>query len=93
MLQVQALLQILTKNMSLEDSLDLLYNKFSIQAKIYKDDCIVLNYSQLDIDHKFLPIVKECRGLILSYDLSSVYCKSFTRFYNYDEDPNGQKNF
>lgn len=90
---VQNLLKSLTKKLSLEDSLKFLYNEFSIASKIYQADCIILNYSQLDISNKFLPIVKECRGLILSYDLLSVYCKSFTRFYNYEEDIEGQRNF
>ena len=93
MLQIQQLLQILTKNMSLNESLNFINNKFSIISKVYDNDCIVLNYSQLDAEKKFLPIVKECRGLILSYDLQTVYCKSFTRFYNYGEDPIGQKDF
>ena len=36
---------------------------------------------------KLAPEVRDCRGLILSEDFKSVYCKPFTRFFNMGECP------
>ena len=60
---------------------------YNIKVNQYFDR-VVLNYSQTD-SPKFHPIIKECRGLILSYPDFKIMCKSFDRFYNYGEqDPN-----
>ena len=66
-----------------------LTNEFGIKVNEY-DDRVVLNYSQID-SPKFNPIVAECRGLILSKPDHKVLCRSFDRFYNYNEDPNTNK--
>lgn len=80
LLKVQEYLQ--TKSLSdLQDELGILCNVYS--------DRVVLNYHQLD-SPKFHPIVKECRGLILSLPKYEILNKTFNRFYNLNEDPNGK---
>ena len=66
-------------------------NELGITVKEYPN-CVLLSYSQID-SPKENPIVMECRGLILSNDYKSILCKSFTRFFNYGECVNSQKNF
>lgn len=68
------------KNHSYED----LNKEFGIDVKKYNDR-VVLNYNQIN-SPKFHPIVKECRGLILSKPDHKILCRSFDRFYNYRED-------
>jgi len=60
---------------------------------IYRyDDRIVLNYNQINsYPYRFTPIVRECRGLVLSWPELRVLCRSFDRFYNYGEDPGSLK--
>jgi len=65
------------------NGLDKLIDEFSLLAKVY-DDRVVLNY-KVDSKPKFHPIVKECRGLILSLPDYKVLCRSFDRFFNYGE--------
>jgi len=65
------------------NGLDNLLDEFGIIAKIYPDR-VVLNY-RIDSKPKFHPIVKECRGLILSLPYYDVLCRSFDRFFNYGE--------
>lgn len=55
-------------------------------------DRVVLNYNQLDDKHKYSPIIKECRGLILAKPSYKILCRPFDRFFNYNEDPRN-KNF
>lgn len=66
-----------------------LEKELGIEIKYYNDR-ISLNYSIID-SPKYLHIVKECRGLILSLPNYRILCRSFNRFYNYLEDPS--KNF
>jgi hypothetical protein len=70
------------KNNSYED----LKKEFGIEINEY-DDRVVLNYSQIN-SPKHHPIVKECRGLILSKPDHRVLSRTFDRFFNYGEDPN-----
>jgi len=63
---------------SLEDTLH-------IEVRYY-DDRAVLNYDQIE-SPKHDPIVRECRGLILSLPDYRVLCRPFDRFFNYTEDP------
>lgn len=66
-------------------TIEQLEEELSIIVKRY-DDRITLNYNQID-SPKHHPIVKECRGLILSYPDYKVLARSFDRFFNYLEDP------
>ena len=71
-----------------KNSLEKLTEEFGIKVKDYPDR-IVLNYCQIDSsNHRFNPIVMECRNLILSKKDYSVMSRSFDRFYNLGEDPN-----
>lgn len=65
-------------------ALEKLTEKFGIKVNRYSDR-VVLNYCQIN-SYKFAPIVKECRGLILSYPDFEVLSRSFDRFFNYRED-------
>lgn len=73
-----------------EYGLDALEKNYNIMVNKYADR-VVLNYSQID-SPKHDPIVKECRGLILSYPDFNILSRSFDRFFNYGEDQN-TKNF
>ncbi len=65
---------------------DKLKEEFGIKFKLYNDR-VVLNYLQIE-SRKLDPIVKECRGLILSFPNTNVILSiSFDRFFNYSEDP------
>ena len=75
MLEVQKYLQ--------NHTLDQLEEEFGVLIKRY-DDRVTLNY-KMDSRPKYHPLVKECRGLILSYPDYNVLCRSFDRFYNYGE--------
>lgn len=57
---------------------------YGIKVKHYtENDLHVLNYDQIE-SPKMEPIVQECRGLILDYDLN-VVCRPFDRFFNFGE--------
>lgn len=57
---------------------------YGIKVKDYPEQkLVVLNYDQIN-SPKMKPIVQECRGLILDYDLN-VVCRPFDRFFNYGE--------
>ena len=57
---------------------------YGIKVKDYPEQkLVVLNYDQIN-SPKMEPIVQECRGLILDYDLN-VVCRPFDRFFNYGE--------
>lgn len=72
---------------SREITLDLLKDKYGINIREY-DDRYVLNYDQIDSHkHRFDPIVRVCRQLIIAKDFSKVLHRSFDRFYNFGEDP------
>lgn len=73
----------------LSRSLEDLQKQYKIKARIYPDR-VVLNYDQIE-SPKHDPIVKECRGLILSLPDYKVLCRSFDRFFNLSEDPNKKK--
>lgn len=47
-------------------------------------DLVCLSYDQLK-SPKTEQIVRECRGLVLNKNSLEIYCKPFTRFYNYGE--------
>jgi hypothetical protein len=55
---------------------------YGIKARVY-DNFFLLNYSQID-SPKMDPIVAECRGIILDWDLH-VLRRPFDRFFNYGE--------
>lgn len=62
---------------------------FGIKVKDYPDHkLVVLNYDQIE-SPKTNPVVMECRGLILDYDLN-VVCRPFDRFFNLGEAPETQ---
>jgi T4 RnlA family RNA ligase len=57
---------------------------FGIKVKDYPEQgIVVLNYDQIE-SPKMDPVVVECRGLILDYNLN-VLCRPFDRFFNYGE--------
>lgn len=64
-------------------SLEELKDEFDINYKEY-DDRVILKY-RIDSKPKFHPIVKECRGLILSLPNFDVIARGFDRFFNYGE--------
>ena len=74
-----------------DHTLNDLTNEFGIKVKEYPN-CVLLSYSQIE-SPKENPIVRECRGLILSSDHTSILCKPFTRFFNYGECENSQNGF
>ena len=72
------------KNNSLED----LKEEFGIKVKEYSEyNLAVLNYSQTD-SPKFHPIVMECRGLIIDTEYLVPVSKTFSRFFNLNENSN-----
>lgn len=63
---------------------DKLKEEFGIKTTHYPEqDLHVLNYSQI-YSPKMHPIVRECRGLVLDYDLNIV-ARPFDRFFNRGE--------
>jgi T4 RnlA family RNA ligase len=64
---------------------------YNITIKEYPDDGIMsVNYSQIN-SPKHDPIIKECRGLILTNTAPySVVARSFDRFFNLGEDPDSK---
>lgn len=63
---------------------ELLKEEFGIKTTHYPDNNLhVLNYSQID-SPKTHPIVLECRGLVLDYDLN-IIARPFDRFFNLGE--------
>ncbi len=64
-----------------------LTTELGITVKDYGDR-VVLNYSQIN-SPKTHPIVRECRGLILSKN-NEVVCRPFDRFFNVGEAPETQ---
>lgn len=77
---------------SREEALSDLANNYHITIKEYSDDIVMLNYNQID-SPRFDPLVDDCRGLILSYDFSKVFCRPYTRFYNFGEGGDKTRNF
>jgi len=83
MLKVQEYLQ----KHSLED----LKNHYGIDVTYpptyVGEPLVILNYHQIDSEkHKYSPIVKECRGLVLDYHNNfECVAKTFPRFFNYGE--------
>lgn len=66
-----------------------------IDFKVYdkpEHRIVLLDYNQI-YSPKKNPIVRECRSLILDLDTFEVISRSFDRFFNYGEDPDGQKVF
>lgn len=80
MLKVQ---EFLLERPDYETAIADLVSEYHIKVKEY-DDMIVLNYDQID-SPRFNELVDDCRGLILSKDFETVYCRPFTRFYNLGE--------
>lgn len=72
-----------SKKESPDEALARLEDRFKIKIKKY-DDRVTLNYDQIN-SPKMETIVRECRGLILSYPDFDVLCRSFDRFFNYGE--------
>jgi len=68
------------------NGLETLKANLGVEYRLY-DDRVVLNYSQIE-SPKFDEVVRECRGLILSYPDLEVMSVTFNRFFNYGEDPN-----
>lgn len=89
MLEVQKfLLNYNDRHQALEE----LENQYHIHIGEYENDCIVLNYNQIE-SPRFNSLVDDCRGLILSWDFKKIYCHPFTRFYNFGEGGEKTTNF
>ena len=67
---------------NIKEGLEILEEQLGIKPKIY-DDFFLLNYSQIN-SPKTNPIVLECRGLILDWNLN-VLRRPFDRFFNFGE--------
>ncbi len=67
----------------IENGVDKLKEEFSIIITEY-DNFLVFNYDQIR-SPRFNPIVDECRALILEKGTWNVLCRSFDRFYNWQE--------
>lgn len=68
---------------------DLIY-EFGIQLKYHPElPLVILNYDQVaSKHHKTHPVVRDCRQLVLeTTPPHAVVSKSFTRFFNEDEEP------
>jgi hypothetical protein len=75
------------------NSLESLNKEFGIEATLTDHLPLVrLNYCQINSD-KRLPIVQECRALMLELDSWNVVGRSFPRFFNAGECPDIEKNF
>lgn len=67
-----------------KSGLTALENMFGIRAKEYPEfDLILLNYDQIE-SPKTHPITRECRSLVIDYNLN-VVSRSFDRFFNLGE--------
>lgn len=60
-----------------------LKNEFGISANEF-DGMICLNYSQID-SPKTVPIVRQCRGIIIDKETLEIIHYPFYRFFNFDE--------
>lgn len=68
-----------------ENGVEALKENFNITAVHYPNEgCYILSYNMIT-SPKMAPEVRDCRGLILSDDFNTVYCKPFTRFFNMGE--------
>lgn len=74
---------------------DVLTQQFGIQVKHHEfDNRVILNYSQIDsYVHKFHPVVRECRGLVLDSNTGDVVARAFDRFFNLGEHGESDENF
>lgn len=54
---------------------------------------VIFNYDHINKEHKYHPIVQECRGLVLSWGNWEIVAKAFNRFFNLGEAPELQKDF
>lgn len=64
-----------------------LESAFGIRVRAYPDRYI-LNYSQINsAECRFEPVVRVCRQLIVSRDMTRILHRSFDRFFNIGEDP------
>ncbi len=89
-LKVQKYLRAIAKNQKRfsKSPLETLADKYAIRVTEHpRDGRVILNYDQIDSQpHKYSPIVRECRGLVLDKnDDYAVVAKSFTRFFNLGE--------
>lgn len=81
------------QNFLMTHTLEDLNAEYGIEYKIYEEHNLVnLNYSQIE-SPKTHPIVRECRGLILTLNDFSVVSRKFDRFFNYGEAIDLMKNF
>lgn len=64
------------------NSLEKLKSQYSIKVKEHPDGLVVLDYTPRSPENH--PIVKECRGLIISSNYEIV-SRGFDRFFNYNE--------
>lgn len=68
-------------------SFDELTNQFGIKVNHHpEDERVILNYCQIEsAHHKTHPVVRDCRGLVLSSKDYSVIARAFPRFFNLGE--------
>ncbi|MCK9597195.1 hypothetical protein M0R19_08490 [Candidatus Pacearchaeota archaeon] len=79
-------IEYLKKFSDINEGLKNLETEFGITNKLYEDR-VVLNYDQIESHkHRFNPIVRECRALILSIPTLNILCRSFDRFFDHGKD-------
>lgn len=78
-----------------EHGIEKLCEEFGINV-VYNDDktLLKLNYDQIESSkHKYHPIVRECRGIILENGSYEIVAATFQRFFNLGEQPEVDKLF
>lgn len=76
-----------------QGSLEFLEKTLKIKYLKHSDlPLVILNYNHID-SPKFDPIACECRGLVLDTNNWSLVARSFPRFFNWGEHPDGMKKF
>lgn len=83
-MQVQDFLRHWSEKEGPEKALERLHERFGIKIANQYNDRVVLNYSMIE-SPKLEQIVRECRGLILSYPDWNVMSRTFDRFFNAGE--------
>lgn len=78
----------------INDLLDYLEEEYAIKVKteiVDNERLHCLNYDQIS-SPRFTKLVDDCRGLIID-DFFNIVCRPFTRFYNFTECPENDRNF
>jgi hypothetical protein len=66
-----------------DDYAELLEEKYAIKTK-YDGNLVLFKYNQIKSDFT-IPLVRECRGIILEKDSFDIVCRPMEKFMNYGE--------